>query len=300
MRIGFIGLGNMGLAMAGNLVRADHALTVYNRTPGRAAGLPAPGARVADTPRDLAADAEVIVTMLADDEALMATMYGIDGALAALRPGAIHLSMSTVSPGLAERLAAEHETRGATYVAAPVFGRPDAAQAAKLWIVAAGPAAAIERCIPVLDVLGQGTIVVGTSPAQANVVKVAGNFILASAIVSMGEAFALVRKYGIEPGRFLEIINEKVVRSPVYQNYGSLIATEHFEPAGFKLRHGLKDLRLALQAGDEAAVPLPLASLLHDQFVSAMARGWADIDWSGVARVSAVDAGLEVGDRARA
>ena len=150
--------------------------------------------------------------------------------------------------------------------------------------MAAGPAAAIERCIPVLDALGQGTIVVGTSPAQANVVKVAGNFILASAIASIGEAFALVRKYGIEPERFLEIINEKVVRSPVYQNYGTLIATEHFEPAGFRLRHGLKDLRLALQAADEVSVPLPLASLLHDQFVSAMARGWADIDWSGVAK----------------
>jgi 3-hydroxyisobutyrate dehydrogenase-like beta-hydroxyacid dehydrogenase len=255
---------------------------------------------VAKTPRDLAADAEVIVTMLADDEALMATMFGVDGALAGLGRGTIHLSMSTISPGLAERLAAEHETRGATYVAAPVFGRPDAAQAAKLWIVAAGPAAAIERCFPVFDALGQGTIVVGTSPAQANVVKVAGNFMLASAIVALGEAFALVRKYGIDPGRFLEIINEKVVRSPVYENYGTLIATERFEPAGFKLRHGLKDLRLALQAGDEAAVPLPLASLLHDQFVSAMAQGWADIDWSGVARVSAVNAGLEARDKAPA
>jgi len=297
MRIGFIGLGSMGLAMAGNLVRAGHTLTVYNRTPGRATALPAPGARVADTPRDVAAGADVIVTMLADDDALMATMYGADGALAGLRRGALHLSMSTISPGLAERLAAEHETRGATYVAAPVFGRPDAAQAAKLWIVAAGPAAAIERCRPILDAMGQGTIVIGTSAAQANVVKLAGNFILASAIEAMGEAFALVRKYGVEPGRFLEIINEKVVRSPVYQNYGTLIANERFEPAGFKLRHGLKDLRLALQAGDEVAAPLPLASLLHDQFVSAMARGWADIDWSRVARVSAVNAGLEAGEK---
>jgi 3-hydroxyisobutyrate dehydrogenase-like beta-hydroxyacid dehydrogenase len=300
MRVGFIGLGSMGLAMAGNLVRAKHTLTVYNRTPGREAELPAPGARVAVTPRDLAADADVIVTMLADDDALMATMYGVDGALAGLRRGATHLSMSTISPGLAERLAADHERKGATYVAAPVFGRPEAAQAAKLWIVAAGPAAAIERCLPVLDAVGQGTIVVGTSPAQANVIKVAGNFLLASAIVSMGEAFALVRKYEIEPGRFLEIINEKVMRSPVYQNYGTLIATEHFEPAGFRLRHGLKDLRLVLQAADEASVPLPLASLLHDQFVSAMARGWADIDWSGVARVTAVNAGLEEADTAHA
>jgi len=299
MRIGFIGLGNMGLAMAGNLVRAGHTLTVYNRTPGRATALPAPGARAADSPREVAADADVIVTMLADDDALMATMYGADGALAGLRRGALHLSMSTISPGLAERLAAEHETRGATYVAAPVFGRPDAAQAAKLWIVAAGPAAAIERCRPILDAMGQGTIVIGTSPAQANVVKLAGNFILASAIEAMGEAFALVRQYGIEPGRFLEIINEKVMRSPVYQNYGTLIANQRFEPAGFKLRHGLKDLRLALQAGDEVAAPLPLASLLHDQFVSAMARGWADIDWSGVARVSAVNAGLEAGEKVR-
>jgi 3-hydroxyisobutyrate dehydrogenase-like beta-hydroxyacid dehydrogenase len=299
MRIGFIGLGSMGLAMAGNLVRAGHALTVYNRTPGRAAALPAPRARAADTPRDAVLDADVIVTMLADDDALIATMFGADGAMAGLRRGAIHLSMSTISPGLAERLAADHETRGATYVAAPVFGRPDAAQAAKLWIVAAGPAAAIERCRPILDALGQGTIVIGTSPAQANVVKLAGNFILASAIEAMAEAFALVRKYGIEPERFLEIINDKVVRSPVYQNYGTLIANERFEPAGFKLRHGLKDVRLALQAADEVAAPLPLASLLHDQFVSAVARGWGDIDWSGLARVSAVDAGLEAAEKGR-
>jgi 3-hydroxyisobutyrate dehydrogenase-like beta-hydroxyacid dehydrogenase len=235
---------------------------------------------------------EVLVTMLSDDVAVEGVMLGDDGALAALAGGAIHLAMSTTSPALARRLTAAHAARGQVHVAAPVFGRPEMARSAQLWIVAAGPADAIGHCRPLLDAMGQGVEIVGAEPAAASVVKVAGNFLLASAIEAMGEAFTLVRKYGIDPARFLEIANGRLLRSPIYENYGGLIAAERYEPAGFKLEHGLKDVRLALDAGGEVAAPLPLASLMRDHFLAAVAWGWADIDWAALAKVSAVNAGL--------
>ena len=293
MKVGFIGLGNMGAPMAANLLRAGHALVVYNRTPDRAEPLAGQGARVARSPREAAAGAEVLVTMLADDAAIEAVMFGEDGALEGLPRGAIHVSMSTISPDLSRRLLAEHEARGQGYVAAPVFGRPEAAQAAQLWIVAAGAAGALERCRPLLDTLGQGVEAVGGDPPMANVVKIGGNFLLAAAIEAMGEAFALVRKHGIDPERFIEVVNGRLLRSPIYENYGKIIVAGRWEPPGFKLRHGLKDIRLALGAGDEVDVPLPLASLMRDRFLSAMAWRWADSDWAALARVSAVEAGLE-------
>ncbi|HET6578980.1 MAG TPA: NAD(P)-dependent oxidoreductase [Gemmatimonadales bacterium] len=292
MRVGFIGLGSMGLPMAQHLLRAGHELVVSNRTRTRADEPSRMGARVAASPREAADGVEVLVTMLSDDVAVEGVLFGDEGALAALGRGAIHLAMSTTSPALARRLTAAHDARGQAYVAAPVFGRPEMAQAAKLWIVAAGSADAIGRCRPLLDAMGQGVETVGTDPAAASVVKIAGNFLLASAIEAMGEAFTLVRKHGIEPARFLEIANGRLLRSPIYENYGGLIAAERYEPAGFKLAHGLKDVRLALDAGDDVAAPLPLASLMRDHFLAAVAWGWADIDWAALARVSAVNAGL--------
>jgi 3-hydroxyisobutyrate dehydrogenase-like beta-hydroxyacid dehydrogenase len=293
MKIGFIGLGSMGLPMATNLLSAGHDLKVYNRTRSRADPLAKQGARVAESPKEAATGVEVLISMLADDSAVEGVMFGDQGAIEGLSLAAIHVSMSTISHTLSRRLATEHRAKGQVYIAAPVFGRPDAAQAAKLWIVAAGPAQAIERCRPLFEALGQGTEVIGDDPPKANVLKLAGNFLLASAIEAMGEAFALVRKHGIEPKQFLDIVNGRLVRSPVYENYGNLIVNRRWEPAGFKLRHGLKDVRLALSAGDEVAAPLPIASLLRDEYLSAMARGWGDIDWAGLARVSAVNAGLE-------
>jgi 3-hydroxyisobutyrate dehydrogenase-like beta-hydroxyacid dehydrogenase len=293
MKVAFIGLGNMGAPMAANLRRAGHELVVYNRTPDRAAPLAAQGARVARTPREAAAGAEALITMLADDAAVEAVMFGQDGALEGLPRGAVHVSMSTISPDLSRRLLAEHAARDQGYVAAPVFGRPEAAQAAKLWIVAAGRADVLERCRPLLDALGQGVEVVGDDPPKANVVKIGGNFLLAAAIEAMGEAFALVRKHGIDPARFIEVVNGRLLRSPVYENYAKIIVGGHWTPPGFKLRHGLKDIRLALGAGDEADAPLPLASLMRDRYLSAMAWGWADADWAALARVGAVEAGLE-------
>jgi 3-hydroxyisobutyrate dehydrogenase-like beta-hydroxyacid dehydrogenase len=293
MKVAFVGLGNMGAPMAANLLRAGHDLVVYNRTPDRARPLAAQGARVARSPREAAAGAEVLVTMLADDAAVETVMFGAEGALEGLAHGAIHASMSTISHDLSRRLHAEHEPRGQRYIAAPVFGRPEAAQAAKLWIVAAGPTDAIERCRPLFGALGQGVDVAGDDPPLANVVKIAGNFVLAAAIEAMGEAFALVRKHGLDPARFIEIVNGRLLRSPVYENYSKIIVAGRWEPAGFKLRHGLKDIRLAMGAGDEVEAPLPLASLMRDRYLSAMAWGWADIDWAALARVSAVEAGVE-------
>jgi 3-hydroxyisobutyrate dehydrogenase-like beta-hydroxyacid dehydrogenase len=292
MRIAFIGLGGMGMPMARNLLRAGHQLTVYNRTRARAAALEPLGAAVADSPAAAAQGVEVLVTMVADDAALEAVLFGDGGALAALGRGASHVSMSTISPALSRRLTARHDAVGQTYVAAPVFGRPEAAEAKQLWVVAAGPPGAIERCRPLFDAVGQGTIAVGDDPPRANVIKIAGNFLLVAAIEALGEAFALVRKHGIAPAELLDVVNGRLFRSPIYENYGKLIAAERYEPAGFKLKYGLKDVRLALAAADEVAAPMPLASLMRDRYLSAVARGWSDIDWAALARVAATDAGL--------
>ena len=293
MNVAFLGLGSMGSAMAENLVRAGHNVLVYNRTRSAAEPLERAGARVAATPREAAAGAEVLVTMVADDAAVEAVMLGRDGALEGLPHGGVHASMSTISAALSRRLVREHAARGQGYVAAPVFGRPEAAAAAKLTVVAAGPAEAIERCRPLFEAMAQAVEVVGEDAPAANVLKIGGNFLLAAAIEAMGEAFALMRKHGIQPARFIEIVNGRLLRSPIYENYGKLIAEGRYVPAGFKLRHGLKDTRLALAAGDEVDLALPIAGLVRQHYLSAMAWGWGDIDWAGLARVSAVEAGLE-------
>ena len=292
MKTTFIGLGNMGLPMARNLLQAGHSLVVYNRTSARAQGLKQLGATVADGPAAAARGAEVLITMLGDDGAVEAMVLADGGALAALPRGAIHVSMSTISPALSRRLSERHRASGQTYVAAPVFGRPDAAEAKKLWVVAAGPTEAIERCRPLFDAMGQGTIVAGEEPARANVIKLAGNFLLAAAIEAMGEAFAFGRKHGIAPAELLDVVNGRLFRSPVYENYGKLIADERYEPAGFKLRYGLKDVRLTLAAAEEVAVPMPVASVIRDHYLSGVARGWQDSDWAALARIVAADAGL--------
>jgi 3-hydroxyisobutyrate dehydrogenase-like beta-hydroxyacid dehydrogenase len=283
----------MGSAMAANLLHAGHRLTVYNRTRPTAEPLERAGARVAATPREAAAAAEVLVTMLADDVAVEAVVFGDEGALAGLPRGAVHAGMSTISPALSRRLAEAHRACGQSSVGAPVFGRPEAAAAAKLTVVAGGPAEAIERGRPLFDAMAQAVEVVGEDPVSAMVVKIGGIFLLAAAIEAMGEAFALVRKHGIEPSRFMEVVNGRLLRSPVYENYGRIISEERFEPAGFKLRHGLKDARLALAAGDEVGVGLPIAGLLREHYLSALAQGWGDRDWAALAGVSAAEAGLE-------
>jgi 3-hydroxyisobutyrate dehydrogenase-like beta-hydroxyacid dehydrogenase len=250
------------------------------------------GASVADEPAAAAAGAEVLVTMLSDDLAVESILLGEIWALGTLPRGAVHASMSTISPELSRGLREAHAAAGHGYVAAPVFGRPEAAEAGKLWVLASGEKAHIERCEPVFRAVGQGVLEVGEDVAAANIVKVAGNFLLASAIEAMGEAFAMVRKHGIDPHRFLDIANGHVFRSPVYQAYGTMIAEGEYEPAGFKLVHGLKDTRLVLETADEVSVPMPLASLIRDHYMSAVARGWGEMDWAGLGRIAAANGGL--------
>lgn len=292
MRVGFIGLGSMGLPMALSLLRSGQDLVVYNRTRQRAEELATGGAEIAESPAAAARGADVLVTMLSDDRAVEAVMLGGDGALAALPAGAVHASMSTIGVGLSKRLEALHHQAGQGYVAAPVFGRPEAAEAAKLWVIAAGAADAVERCRPLFDAMSQGTRVVGQDPVAANTVKIAGNFVMAAMLETLGEAFALVRKSGIEAAEFLDIVNGLVFKSPVYQSYGTLIAQRRFQPAGFRLSLGLKDVRLALEAADAVAAPLPVGGLVHDHLLSAVARGKAELDWAALGEVAAERAGL--------
>ncbi len=292
MKVGFVGLGNMGSPMAHNLIKAGHQLTVYNRTRSRAEELASAGTTVADTPRDVATNAEVVITMLADDHAVEAMVFGPGNILESLPANAIHVSMSTISVQISRRLAAAHRERKQHYVAAPVFGRPEAAAAAKLFVVAAGPTAAVERCQPLFDVVGQKTFTAGEESSGANVIKLTGNFLITTVIESLAESMALVRKSGLDANQFLEVLTNSLFNAPIYKTYGGLIAAEKFNPPGFKLPLGLKDNRLLLLAAEEKSVPMPMASLVRDRFLSALAQGLGESDWSAIAQISAREAGL--------
>jgi 3-hydroxyisobutyrate dehydrogenase-like beta-hydroxyacid dehydrogenase len=291
MNVSFIGLGKMGSGMARNLLRAGHTVTVYNRTRSKADPLAAEGARVADSPAGAVRDCEVVVTMLADDDAVEQAVFGDGGLASALKAGAIHISSSTISTKLARHLAAEHAKRGQQYVSAPVFGRPEAAQAKQLLVVAAGPTETVNRCQPVFSAIGRQTFVAGAEPSQANAVKLCGNFMIASMIESFGETYATLRKASVAPHLFLDVMNA-LFASPAYANYGRIIADEQFEPAGFALKLGFKDIRLALETAQECAAPMPVASLIHDHFLSAIAHGQGESDWSSLGRIAARNAGL--------
>jgi 3-hydroxyisobutyrate dehydrogenase-like beta-hydroxyacid dehydrogenase len=292
MKLGFIGLGNMGSAMARNLIKAGHQLILYNRTRQRAESLESLGARVASSPAEVASGVEVLITMLADDRAVEDALLGPHGALGGLPSGAIHVGMSTISVQLSRRLLAEHQGKQQHYIAAPVFGRPDAAAAGKLFIVVAGPSQQVERCSSLFDAMGQKTFVVDEQPPAANLFKLTGNFLITTVIESLSEAFALVRKSGLSAEKFLEVLTESLFPAAVYRNYGSMIVHEKFEPAGFKMPLGFKDNRLVLAAAEEVEAPIPMASLIHDRFLEAMAQGLGNADWSAISRVSLRDAGL--------
>ena len=239
MNVGFIGLGRMGTGMAESLLRAGHQVTVYNRSPEKARPLGERGARVASSVGEVCAN-PVVFTMLADDAALEAVAYGENGLLRRLNRGALHVSSSTVSVDLSERLARDHAAAGQRFVAAPVFGRPEAAAAAKLSVVAAGDAAAIAEVRPLFDALGPKTFVVSDRPEAANLVKLSGNFLLASVIESLGEAFALVGKAGLDRLQYLDLLTSTLFDVPVYKNYGRAIAERAFTPAGFAAPLGQK------------------------------------------------------------
>jgi len=269
---------------------------VWNRTAGRVKPLVTAGARQAKTIAAACEDAAVVFTMVADDAALIDVVSGAEnqpGIAEALGEGDVHVSLSTISPELSARLAEAHVDAGQHFVAAPVFGRPEAAEAGKLTIVAAGDEAALARVQPLLQVMSQKVFLVGGDPQAANLVKVAGNFLIAAVIEALGEAFALLHKNGIDAKQFLEIVNGNLFQSPIYENYGTRIGEGQYSPAGFRLALGLKDLRLVLAAADAATVPMPLASLMRDHLMSGMARGKGDLDWTALAQVIAENAGIK-------
>jgi len=290
MKVGFVGLGHMGSGIAANLLKAGHDVTVYNRTRAKAEALASEGAKIAVTPSD-ACTGEAVFTMLADDKAVEAVVYGDGGLLATLNKGAVHISSSTISVALSKRLAEDHGKKGQLYVAAPVFGRPEAAAARKLFVVAAGKSDAIKAVFPLLDAIGQKTFTISEQAEAANVVKLSGNFLIAAVIESLGEAMALVGKAGIDKHQYLEILTSTLFGAPVYMTYGTLIADGKFEPPGFAAPLGLKDVGLALAAGQDLRVPLPLASLLRDRFLTLLANGGDNLDWSAVGSLAAKDAG---------
>ncbi len=261
MKTGFIGLGHMGSAMAANLVKAGHDVTVFNRSPEKRRALLELGAHEAGSVAD-ACHGEVIITMLADDNAVADVALARHGIVETLAKGAIHLSMSTISVALSKHLAETHARAGQRFVAAPVFGRPDAAAAAKLFIVAAGEAAAVETCKPLFDTLGQKTVPISSEPAAANLVKLSGNFLLAT-----------------------------IFPAPAYKTYGGLLAVGRFQPAAFAAPLGFKDIRLALEAAESLRVPMPLGSLLHDRFLRLLAQGGDSLDWAAIGGLAAQDAG---------
>jgi 3-hydroxyisobutyrate dehydrogenase-like beta-hydroxyacid dehydrogenase len=291
MKVGFIGLGAMGSAMASNLVAAGHTVTVWNRSAAACEPLASLGAKVASTP-DRAVQGEVLCSMLANDQAVREVILD-SGLLDAMDRGTVHVNHATISVALAQELADEHARRGIDYVAAPVFGRPDMAAAAKLNILAAGKRAAIEKVRPLLEAMGCRMWPMGEAPQRASVAKIAGNFMLAAAIESMAEATALTRAHGVSAADFLEVMTSTLFAAPAYQGYGKLIAEQRFKPAGFTLPLGLKDVELALSAGSAARVPLPFAGVLRDSLLEALAAGDAELDWSALALVAARRAHLD-------
>jgi 3-hydroxyisobutyrate dehydrogenase-like beta-hydroxyacid dehydrogenase len=290
MKVGFIGLGQMGTAMATNLLKAGHEVTVFNRTPGKTGALEGLGARVATTIPE-ACQGQIVITMLANDAAVSAVTFTNNGLIASLAKRAVHISMSTISVALSKRLAQAHTLAGQRYIAAPVFGRPDMAAAAKLFIVAAGDPVTVDACVPLFDALGQKTSRIGTDPAAANLVKLSGNFLTAAIIEALGEAIALVGKAGIDRLTYVDLLTSTLFTAPAYKIYGTLIAQGTFAPPAFAAPLGHKDILLALDAAEHLQVPMPLATLLHRRFVRLMAEGGAQLDWSALGGLATQDAG---------
>lgn len=293
--IGFIGLGAMGQGMARRLLEAGHALRVWNRTADKAAPLLQAGAKAAASPAEAAPKGGITITMVADDAALEAVTFGDTGLLAGLGAGGLHVSMSTIAPATARRLAEAHAERDSAYLAAPVFGRPDVAAAGRLWVLASGAGIARERARPLLEAMGQEIFDFGDDPGAANVVKLAGNFLLISAIEAMAEAFTFGEKNGIERQAMASLFGRTLFACPIYQNYGKTVAAQKPTPGGFRLALALKDVNLALAAAGDRAVPMPLASLLRDRLLSSQARGGGDLDVSRLALEVSESAGLKPG-----
>jgi 3-hydroxyisobutyrate dehydrogenase-like beta-hydroxyacid dehydrogenase len=291
MRIGFIGLGHMGRGMAGSLLEAGHELIVFNRSAGKTAELEAAGAKVAAGIGE-ACDAEVVFTMLSNDEAVESVVFGKGGILETLPAGAVHISSSTISIAMSKRLAAAHAKAGQRYVAATVLGRPDLAAEGQLYVIVAGVDDAVDAVAPLLDAVGRRTTRFGLEPGNANLVKLSVNFLFASVMESLGEAVALVAKGGIDKAVYVDFLTTTMFNAAAYKTYGRLAVSDEPAPVGFAAPLGFKDIRLAMAASETLAVPMPLLSLLHDRFVELMGSGGEHKDWSAIGKLAQRDAGL--------
>jgi 3-hydroxyisobutyrate dehydrogenase-like beta-hydroxyacid dehydrogenase len=291
MDAGLIGLGGMGTGLAKSLLRAGHRLTVFNRTRSRAEALQANGAIVGATVAETCRSG-IVLTMVADDSALESQVFGDGGILASLPRGGVHISCSTISIALSDRLTAAHSGAGQEFVSCPVFGRPEAAEAGRLAVVAAGPAQVVNRCKPLFESFGPKLLVVGEKPSLANVVKLSGNFLIASVLESLSEALAFARKSGVDPAVLTDFLTSTLFDAPVYKIYGGLIVAGNYDNVGFALPLGLKDIRLVMQAAESQSVPMPIASVIRDRFLTAMARGNANKDWSALGLIAMEDAGI--------
>jgi len=290
MKAGFIGIGHMGVGMAANILKAGHDLTVYNRTPDKAQPLVEHGAHPAAKIAD-ACHGDAVITMLSDDNAVESVVFSDDGIIDSLSKGAVHISMSTISVALSDKLTQAHENAGQRLISAPVLGRPEAAAAGKLFIVAAGRFDAIDNCRPLFDAMGQQTFTLSEAPSSANLVKLSVNFLITSVIEALGESIALTGKAGIDPHQFIDIITSSLFAAPVYKTYGELIADKNFDPAGFAAKLGHKDIRLALAAAETLQVPMPLACLINNRFLTLFAHGGESLDWSAIGELPEKDAG---------
>lgn len=293
MRVGFIGLGRMGSAIAGRILDGGNELAVWNRTPEKTVELGGRGARVAASVADACVGADVVMTMLANDAALLDVALGAGGILESLEDGAIHVTMGTHGVHAVRTLAEKHAEAGQALVAAPVLGRPDVAAAGQLGIVAAGPAEAVDRCRPLFEAIGRRTFEAGERQESATSIKLANNFALGVAIESMAEAFALVRSHSVEPALFYEVLTEGLFAAPAYKVYGAIIVEEDYDRVGFTTELALKDVDLTLAAAGDAHVPLPSAAVLRDRLLAAIAHGDGDRDWAVLAREQARTSGLE-------
>lgn len=293
MKVGFIGLGNMGLPMAENLLKSGNELVVYNRTREKAQPLLDKGARLGESPADVARQSEVVFTMLADDKAVEEVTLGENGLLDALPEGAIHVSSSTISLKAVTKLTKAHAEKNRQLVSSPVLGRPDAAAAAQLRVMVAGPPEARAKIQPLIEAIGNRIFVCGDEAPMANAVKLGNNFLIVSFIESFAEAMTMVRKHGVDPAVYLEVV-KSFFGSHVYANYGQIMLDRRWEPAGFKLRLGYKDVKLMLEAGEMVEAPMPVADVIKNRFIEGMARGWSELEWAAILKAVEADAGLEL------
>ena len=293
MKVSFIGLGRMGIAMSDRILAGGHDIAVYNRTAGKAADIVKRGAKLADSVAAAARHSDVVITMLENDGALNAVAFDEGGLIASMPKGAIHVAMGTHSISLIKKLTKAHADAGQILVGAPVMGRPPVAAAGQLGIVVAGPAAAVEKCQPLFAAMGRRTFDAGKEPVSAAAAKIANNLVLACAIEAMGEGFALAEKCGVSGAAFLEILTDGLFAAPAYKIYGKLIAEKgYFGEPGFTATTGLKDVNLALAAGEAVAVPLPSGNIARDRLLGAIAHGDGDRDWSIMALEQARASGM--------